>query len=157
MSQNKKKSILIIGGTGFIGYHLAKKSLKKGWQVTSVSTRPPKKIRYLSKAKYILCDITKKNLLEKKINQSFEYVVNLGGYVDHSNKKKTFQSHYVGCKNISEIFLKRRIIKFVQIGSCIEYGHLKSPQRENFNSKLNLIKSNYGKAKLLSTKFLIDL
>jgi nucleoside-diphosphate-sugar epimerase len=30
-----KKKILIVGGTGFIGYHLAKKSLKKGWQVTA--------------------------------------------------------------------------------------------------------------------------
>jgi len=25
-----KNNILIVGGTGFIGYHLAKKSLKKG-------------------------------------------------------------------------------------------------------------------------------
>ena len=30
-----------------IGYHLAKKTLKKGWQVTSISTKPPKKARYL--------------------------------------------------------------------------------------------------------------
>ena len=48
-----KNKILIVGGTGFIGYHLAKKSLKKGWQVTSISTRPPRKKRYLSKVKYI--------------------------------------------------------------------------------------------------------
>jgi nucleoside-diphosphate-sugar epimerase len=38
-----KKKILIVGGTGFIGYHLAKKSLKKGWQVTSISSNRPKK------------------------------------------------------------------------------------------------------------------
>ena len=154
MSQNKKKSILIIGGTGFIGYHLAKKSLKKGWQVTSVSTRPPKKIRYLSKAKYILCDITKKNLLEKKINQSFEYVVNLGGYVDHSNKKKTFKSHYIGCKNLTEILLKNPPKAFLQMGSSVEYGTLKSPQKED--GKCNP-KSIYGKAKLLASNHLINL
>jgi len=40
-------NILIVGGTGFIGYHLAKKCLAKGWQVTSISTKRPKKIRYL--------------------------------------------------------------------------------------------------------------
>jgi len=57
---NPKNNILIVGGTGFIGYHLAKKSLKKGWRVTSISSKPPKKIRYLPKVKYILCDITKK-------------------------------------------------------------------------------------------------
>ena len=89
-----KKNILIVGGTGFIGYHLAKKSIEKGWQVTSISSRYPKKIRYLSKVKYIICDITKKRLLNKSIRKSFDYVVNLGGYVDHSNKKKTLKSHY---------------------------------------------------------------
>ena len=64
---NLKNNILIVGGTGFIGYHLAKESLKKGWQVTSISTKPPKKIRYLPKVKYILCDITKKKFLKKKV------------------------------------------------------------------------------------------
>ena len=83
-----KKKILIVGGTGFIGYHLAKKSLKKGWQVTSISSRHPKKIRFLKKVKYIQSDITNKKLLTKNIKGSFDYVVNLGGYVDHSNKKK---------------------------------------------------------------------
>ena len=62
---NKKKEILIIGGTGFIGYHLAKKCIKKNWQVTSISTKLPPKKRYLSKVKYLLCDITKKKYLKK--------------------------------------------------------------------------------------------
>ena len=101
-------NILIVGGTGFIGYHLAKKCLVKGWQVTSISLNPPKKIRYLPKVKYILCDITKKKFLKRNIPKSFDYVVNLGGYVDHSNKKKTLRSHYEGCKNLTEIFLKKK-------------------------------------------------
>ena len=88
---NSKNNILIVGGTGFIGYHLAKKSLSKGWHVTSISSRPPKKIRYLPKVKYIICDISKKKSLKKNIQKYFKYVVNLGGYVDHSDKKKTFE------------------------------------------------------------------
>ncbi len=95
-----KKKILIVGGTGFIGYHLAKKSLKKGWQVTSISLNRPKKIRYLPKVEYIRCNITNKKLLRRSIRKAFDYVVNLGGYVDHSNKRKTFKSHYSGCKNL---------------------------------------------------------
>ena len=153
----RANKILIAGGTGFIGYHLSKKCLKKGWRVTSISSNYPKKIRYLKNVKYIICDIGKKKLLKKKITGRYKYVINLGGYVDHSNKKKIFESHYLGCKNLAEIFLGNPPQKFVQIGSSVEYGHLKSPQRENSNSKLNLIKSNYGKAKLLSTKYLIDL
>ena len=130
MGKMRKPHLLVVGGTGFIGYHLAKKSLKKGWQVTSISSKPPKKIRYLPKVKYICCDITNKKLLKKSIRKHFDYVVNLGGYVDHSNKKKTFESHYVGCKNLTEIFLKKTPIAFVQMGSSSEYGKVKSPQNK---------------------------
>ena len=154
---NPKKNLLIIGGTGFIGYHLAKKSLKKGWKVTSISTSPPKKIRYLPKVKYVFCDISNKKSLERKVKKSFNYVVNLGGYVDHSNKKKTFESHYTGCKNLAEIFLKKMPIAFVQLGSSTEYGNIQSPQKESAECNPKLIKSIYGKAKLLSSLYLINL
>ena len=153
----KKKKILIVGGTGFIGYHLAKKCLIKGWEVTSISSKAPKKIRYLKKVKYLFCDICNKNALKKSINKYFHYVINLGGYVDHSNKKKTFKSHYLGCKNLVEILLKDPPVSFVQMGSSVEYGHLKSPQLENFKCNLKLIKSTYGKAKFLTTKYLVKL
>ena len=147
-------NILIVGGTGFIGYHLAKFALKKGWDVTSISTKPAKKLRYIPRVKYIFCDISKKNILKKKIKKSFEYVVNLGGHVDHSHKIKTLKSHYIGCKNLTEIFLEKKPISFVQMGSSIEYGRLKSPQSEK--GRCNP-KSIYGKAKLLATKHLIKL
>jgi len=143
-----------VGGTGFIGYHLAKKFLKKGWKVTSFSTKPPKKIRYLSKVKYTLCDITDKKSLKIKIRKPYNYVVNLGGHVDHSNRKRTFKSHYIGCKNLTEIFLKKRPLAFVQMGSSGEYGHVKSPQKENARCDP---KSVYGRAKLLSSAHLINL
>ena len=151
---NSKNNILIVGATGFIGYHLAKKSLKKGWRVTSISTKPPKKLRYLPKVKYVICDIRNKKSLEKKIKGTFTYVVNLGGYVDHSKKKKTFDSHYLGCKNLAQIFLTKKIKSFVQMGSSVEYGNLKSPQKEN--GRCNP-KSVYGKAKLLASNYLLNL
>ena len=151
---NLKNNILIVGGTGFIGYHLAKKCLQKGWKVTSISSKSPQKKRYLPKVKYTLCDITRKKSLERNIQKSFKYVVNLGGYVEHSNKKKTFESHYIGCKNLTKIFLKKIPISFVQMGSSIEYGSTKSPQKEN--AKCNP-KSVYGQAKLLASMHLINL
>ena len=41
--RNLKKRILIIGGAGFIGFHLAKKCLKKNFLVTSLSFGKPKR------------------------------------------------------------------------------------------------------------------
>lgn len=149
----KQTNILIVGGTGFIGYHLAKSALAKKLNVVSFSTKPPIKIRKLKKVKYILGDIGKKKDLNK-LKKNFTYVVNLGGYVDHSNKKKTFQSHFVGCKNLSDFFLKKKIKSFIQIGSCLEYGFSKSPQKENFKCRPNSI---YAKSKYLSSSYVIDL
>ena len=54
----KKKSILIAGGTGFLGYHLSKKALKKKYLVSVISTKKPAKHRKLNRVKYILCDIS---------------------------------------------------------------------------------------------------
>ena len=123
MKLNKK--LLIVGGTGFIGSKLAKKTVEKGWKVFSISTNKPKKLRKVSKVKYLICDISKKRLLEKKIKTNFDYVVNLGGFVDHRNKVKTYNSHYIGCKNLAQIFLKKSIKSFIQIGSGLEYGKCK--------------------------------
>lgn len=149
------KKILITGGTGFIGYHLSKKCLSLGWSVTSLSSQKPNKKKKLQKVKYLKIDITNKYRLSK-IKKDFDYIVNLAGYVDHSNKKKTLESHFIGCKNLASIFINKKIKKFIQIGSSIEYGKLKSPQIEN-KKNLQSTYSVYGRAKLLSTKFLIDL
>ena len=37
------KKILVIGGTGFIGYHVIKEAIKRKWKVTSISLHKPSK------------------------------------------------------------------------------------------------------------------
>ena len=150
MKQNK---ILITGGTGFIGHHLSKRCIKLGWSVTSLSSNSPKPNKIIQGVKYIKVDIRDKKKLFK-IKKDFDYVVNLAGYVDHSNKKKTLESHYIGCKNLASLFLNKKIKKFVQVGSSIEYGKSRSPQVENKKNSQSTF-SIYGKAKLLSTKYLM--
>ncbi len=151
-----KKRLLVIGGTGFLGFHLCKDALRKNWIVTSISTNKPKKIRFLNKVKYIICDISKKKEI-LKIKSKFDYVVNFGGYVDHKNKIKTFKSHYVGCKNLADFFLKKKLDSFIQIGSCVEYGYKISPQDEHSYFTASKLKSYYGKSKLMASNYLMNL
>jgi nucleoside-diphosphate-sugar epimerase len=155
--KSKIIKILIIGGTGFIGYHLSKRCLKNNWEVTSISTSKPKNDRLIKNVKYILCDISKKNLLKKKIKKNYDYVVNLGGYVDHSNKIKTFNSHYVGCKNLADIFIKKKITTFVQMGSSLENGNKNSPQTEAALTKTSRLRTVYSNAKLKSSIYLSNM
>ena len=41
--KKKKNSILVLGGTGFIGYHLLLRTVKMGWISFSISKMNPKK------------------------------------------------------------------------------------------------------------------
>ena len=149
----KNKKILIVGATGFIGYHLAKHCLKKKWRVIGFSKNKPRDIRRLKKIKYIKGDLFKEKDL-RKIKDKIDYVVNLGGYVDHSNKIATYKSHYIGCKNLSNYFLNKNLKSFIQMGSGGEYGKINSPHKETFRCKP---KSVYSRSKFLATKHLLRL
>ena len=149
-----KKNFLIVGGTGFLGYNIAKSLLNKNNKITILSLSNPKKKRFLPNVEYIKCDISKKKQIKNKLKKNYDYIFNFGGYVDHTNISKTYLSHYVGVKNLSNFFLKKKIQLFVQIGSCLEYGKYKSPQKELSIS--NPI-SNYAKSKYEASRHLLKL
>ena len=57
-------------------------------------------------------------------------------------------SHFKGVVNLVKILNKRNLIKFVQIGSSVEYGKIKSPHVEPKNSSkkkfiLFMVMQNY--------------
>lgn len=155
MVKKIKPHLLVIGGTGFIGYHLVVLAKKRGWKITSLSLHKPRPSRHVIGVNYLLGDITKFKELKKKINGSYTYVVNLGGYVQHKSYKKVVNKmirvHFLGLTNLTKIFLKKKVEKFIQIGSSTEYGNSKAPQNENSHG---LIESPYGLAKYASTYFL---
>ena len=150
----KDKTILIAGGTGFIGFHLAKECKKVGLEVSSLSSKKPKKGRKIKGVKYFFCDISKKKKLKKEIKNKYNYVVNLSGHVDHVDKKKVNSSHNLGTKNLINLFIKNAPDHFIQIGSSAEYGKLRSPNKESFKCKP---KSIYGLAKFNATKYALEI
>ena len=152
-----KKKILIIGGTGFIGINLIKKFNLINFKIYSLSRKKPSKKEKIKLIKYLTCDLSNKKKLNKILKKlNFNYVINLGGEINHKNRIRVYKSHYIGVNNLIEIFLKKKIEKFIQIGSSIENGNIKSPQIENFIEQSNVIKSSYGSAKNLATKKLLE-
>ena len=114
-----KKKILIVGGTGFIGINLSKHCLKKNWHVTVLSRKKPNiKIKKIT---YIFADISKANDLKKKIKLNYDYIVNLGGNINHTNHKQTYLTHFIGLKNLISVTQNIGVKKFIQIGSSLEY------------------------------------
>ena len=158
MHQLKNSSILVVGGTGFIGINLVKKLLKLGARVTSLSLKRKKNKLTHKNLKYVYCDYTKFNLLKKKINKSFEYVVNLGGYINHSKfftkGRLVIDSHFLSTMNLLLSLEKKKLKIYLHIGTCDEYGANISPIKEN--SKEDPITS-YAFAKLASINLLIML
>ncbi len=149
----KRKSVLIIGGTGFLGYHIAKFLLKKKYKVISISLNKPKKKRFLRTLKYLTCDIGKYSSLQKKLNYSFDYVINCGGYVNHYNDKQNFNTHFRGTKNLIKVLKKKKLNKFIHIGSSLEYGKIRSP---NLETSKCIPKMSYGLNKLKASKYLLN-
>ena len=148
----KGNKVLIVGGTGFIGFHLIRKCLSLKMIVTSISRNKPSKFQKLKKVKYKICNIVNFRKLKKLLKNDYDFVVNLGGNIDHYNKNKTYNNHYIGVKNLYNIFKKKKIKRFIQIGSSSEYGKIFGKVRENDICKPKMI---YGRSKLLATNFLL--
>ena len=148
-------SILVIGGTGFIGHHLLKSVQQIGWEMTSVSLNPPSEKRFVHGVCYRHFDIADQTLVKENIGEDFDYVVNLGGYINHQLLRKGGQSliktHFTGLQNILEVLPRKKLKRFVQIGSSDEYGNAPAPQHEEFRE--NPI-SPYSLSKVASTHFL---
>ena len=148
-----KKKILIVGGSGFLGFNLLLKLNKfKNFKITAVSRNIPDYLKKFNKVNLIKADFSKYNSLSKSLKKkNYDIVINFGGNIDHKNKLQTEQSHYKLCKNLIDFFRDKKILFFLQAGSSLEYGRKKFPNEEKDKCKPDAI---YGKSKLKSTEYI---
>ena len=149
-------NLLIIGGTGFIGQALTREAIELGYTVSVISLHQPKSSNVVKGAQYFECDISSLEATKSAIGEmDVQYVVNLGGYVDHSSilngGSKVIDDHFNGVKNLVLALNWDALKGFVQIGSSDEYGNLPGPQNEDMREQPI---SPYSLGKLASTQFL---
>ena len=97
--KNKKKHVLILGGSSDIGTEVVENFLRLGWNVTAHFFKNKKKLYTLKKnsknlnivkfnfANYNNTNIEK--LMVKKFNEKYDSIVNLIGYVDNKGFENT--------------------------------------------------------------------
>ncbi len=125
----------MVGGTGFIGSHVVKHAVSLGWNVSSLSLRSNSR-DLAPDVRTITADVTRPlELKECLANGGFEYVVNCGGYIDHTNYfsggRKLIDAHFDGVLNLLDTLDRHALKAFVNIGSSDEYGNNAAPQVED--------------------------
>ncbi len=147
--------LLVIGGSGFVGHHVVKRGIAQGWQVTCLGLNPPLPTRTIPGARYVAANLMQSQELQELGDNRFDYVVNLGGYIDHAlfnnGGRKLIRSHFDGLLNLLEYLDRAAIKRFVQIGSSDEYGDAPAPQREDQRERPI---SPYSLGKVAATHFL---
>ena len=155
MATLNNPNLLVIGGTGFIGHHLIKSLQQKDWNITSVSLRSPRIERFVDGVRYLHFDMVDQTLVKKYLTQEFEYVVNLGGYINHQpfleGGRSMIETHFTTLQNLLEVLPREKLKRFVQIGSSDEYGNAPAPQHEKLREQPI---SPYSLAKVANTHFL---
>jgi nucleoside-diphosphate-sugar epimerase len=136
MTQFKNRSVLVVGGTGFIGTNLIEKLLSLGSKITCLSLKKKNKRLTSKNLKYIFCDYKNFKSLRKKINKHYDYVINLGGYIDHSRffgkGRVVIDDHFLSTMNILMSIKRKKIKRYLHVGTCDEYGSNSSPMKETF-------------------------
>src|SRR2546426_1121527 len=97
--------LLVVGGTGFIGRNIVERGLALGWQITAVSLNARQNIG--RPAHFIGVDIADRAALREALGDAeFDYVVNCGGYVDHTSfsqgGRSVIDTHFAGVMNLAQ-------------------------------------------------------
>ena len=153
---NNSNDLLIIGGSGFIGSHLANQAIKYGYNTTVLSLHEVDEDQKVSNVEYLVGDIRSLKNLEQLLNgRKIEYLINLSGYIDHSkfneNGQETLASHFGGVQNLIQCLDWNHLNRFIQIGSSDEYGNQPAPQNEDMREEPI---SLYSMGKVAASKML---
>ena len=153
---NTKNAILITGGVGFIGSHLADLFIEKGYRVVVVDNLRTGNIKNLNKkCKLYNCDINSKKLENVFKKENIRYVYHLAAQVSVSVSEKEPDTdakiNLLGTLNVLKYCKKYNVDKFMTASSAAVYGDIEPPIKETDRP---YPMSNYGISKLCMEKYI---
>ncbi len=148
------KKVLITGGAGFLGVHLARKFLKEKYKVTLFDLADLDAKDLIGKVDVVIGDIRDRNTVNKALI-GYDYIVHAAAALPiQVDKKVIFGVNIDGTRNVLSAALKNKAKRLVFISSTAVYGvpkHL--PEKET--APLDPI-GNYGISKIEGEKLCME-
>lgn len=148
------KNILITGGTGFLGVHLARFFLKRKYKVILLDTAPQTAEDIKGKVSVINADIRDYKSIEPAF-KNIDYVVHAAAALPiHHDRDYIFDVNINGTKQVLRAALKNKIKRLVFISTTAMYGVPKTlPEKET--DKIYPI-GHYGESKAMAEKLCLS-
>lgn len=138
MSQLKGTKIVITGGNGFVGSHLTRRIVREGARICVIA----KPGTGVSRIKDLLPEIeireidieNSKDIFRLMRRKKPDKVFHLAAYgVDQSvaDVERIVQTNVVGTLNVVQSLKGLRIERFINFGTCFEYGDNSKPVKED--------------------------
>lgn len=128
------RSILITGGSGFIGSFIIEKALEENFEVWA-SVRPTSSRKYLKDPRIHLIelDFSSKSKLREQLlqqqqeNAKFDYIIHCAGITKCTDKKDFDKVNYVQTKNFVDTLLEQNMLpkQFIYISTLSVYGPIR--------------------------------
>jgi UDP-glucose 4-epimerase len=153
----KRSSILVTGGAGFIGSHMVDRLIKNNWDVTVIDNLSTGEKKYINhRSDFIQGDILNKQLIKNAFKKKFDAVFHIAGCASSINSfndpEKDILTNFLGTVNIVSSCLDTGVPRLLYASSMTVYGKVdKLPISEETLCKPI---SYYGISKYASERFI---
>ena len=118
-----KKKVLVVGGSGFLGSHVADELTEKGFEVTILDQNKSQWIN--NKQKFIKTDLLDREQIIKN-TEGFNFVLHFAGIADIGESKEkpldTIETNILGTVNLLEGCRKNKVEKFIFASSVYVFS-----------------------------------
>ena len=120
-------TLLITGGTGFLGCHVASRFLREGWKVRLLDTLPLTEPELLDAQKdgrveVIEADVADANAVEKASENVTAIVHTAAALPIQGSRDKIMDTNVGGTKNVLDAARKHNVAKVIHISTTAVYG-----------------------------------